>query len=101
MDLDLVNAEKIAKEIELEFNVKAKAFIVDVSSYDEVLQLRSDVESSIGTVDILVNNAGLLAMMSLEESRHQDIQKVINVNLTAHFWVINIFNVLLQYVLIN
>ena len=101
VDLDLVNAEKIAKEIELEFNVKAKAFIVDVSSYDEVLQLRSDVESSIGTVDILVNNAGLLAMMSLEESRHQDIQKVINVNLTAHFWVINIFNVLLQYVLIN
>ena len=91
VDLDLIGAEKTAKDIELEFNVKTKAFKVDVSSYDEVLKLRSDVESSIGTVDILVNNAGLLAMMSLEESRHQDIQKVINVNLTAHFWTCQTF----------
>ncbi|CAO1430484.1 unnamed protein product [Diamesa hyperborea] len=86
-DIDLIGAEKTAKEIELKFNVKTKAFKVDVSSYEEVLKLKIDVESSIGTVDILVNNAGLLALMSLEESRPQDIQKVINVNLTSHFFV--------------
>ena len=87
VDLDFIGAVKTAKEIELEYNVKTRAFKVDVSNYEEVLKLRNDVEGSIGTVDILVNNAGLLSMMSLEESRHQDIQKVINVNLTAHFWV--------------
>lgn len=86
VDLDFMNAEKTAKEIELEFNVKTKAFKVDVSSYEDVLKLRNDVEKSIGTVDILVNNAGILPMMSLEESRHQDIQRIINVNLTSHFW---------------
>ena len=90
-DLDLISAEKTAKDIELEFNVKTKAFKVDVSSYEEVSKLRSDIESSIGTVDILVNNAGLLAMMTLEESRHQDIQKIVNVNLKAHFWTCQIF----------
>lgn len=87
VDLDLIGAEKAAKEIAVEFNVKTKAFKVDVSNYEEVLKLRSDIEGSIGTVDILVNNAGILAMMTLEESRPEDIQKIINVNLTSHFWV--------------
>lgn len=86
-DIDLIGAENVAKEIELEFNVNAKAFKVDVSNYEEVLKLRNDIEGSIGTVDILVNNAGILAMMTLEESRPQDIQRIINVNLTSHFWV--------------
>ena len=88
VDLDLIGGEKTAKEIESEFNVKTKVFKVDVSNYEEVLKLRNDVESSIGTVDILVNNAGLLAMMSLEDSRHEDVQKIIDVNVTSHFWVI-------------
>lgn len=43
-----------------------------------------------GFVDILVNNAGILSVISLREGQPKDVQKIIDVNLTSHFWVINL-----------
>lgn len=63
------------------------AFEVDVSNYEEVKQLRKNVENDIGPVDLLVNNAGILARVSLLEGKAEDVQRVLNVNLLAHFWV--------------
>lgn len=83
-----VEGERTAKEIREKFNVKVEAFKVDVSKVDEVLKLRTDVQSSMGNVDILVNNAGLLALnISVLEGTPQDIQNIIDVNLTSYFWV--------------
>lgn len=45
------------------------------------------INRDMGPVDILVNNAGLMPKMSLFEGRPEDIQRVINVNVIAHFWV--------------
>jgi all-trans-retinol dehydrogenase (NAD+) len=87
IDLNVVEAEKTALEIAEKFNVKTAAYKVDVSDYDAIQQLKTDIESSMGTVDILVNNAGILSAISLREGRPSDIQKVIDVNLTSHFWV--------------
>ena len=87
VDVDLTGAERTAKEIEEKFKVKTKAFKVDVSNYKEVLQLKVDIESSIGNVDILVNNAGVMPMMLLRSGNFEDIQKTINVNLTSHLFV--------------
>ena len=67
--------------------MKTKAFKVDVSNYEEVLKLKVDIESSIGTVDILINNAGVMPMMLLRDGHFEDIQKTINVNLTSHLFV--------------
>ena len=86
---NLLEGQKTAKEIEEKFNVKAKAFKVDVSKQSEVAKLKVDVESSLGTVDILVNNAGLLGLKnSLLEGTPEEIQQIIDVNLTSYFWVI-------------
>lgn len=88
---NLLEGEKTAKEIEEKFNVKAKAFKVDVSKQKDVAKLKMDVENSLGAVDILVNNAGLLALsISLMEGTPDNIQEIIDVNLTAYFWVIKI-----------
>jgi all-trans-retinol dehydrogenase (NAD+) len=87
IDLNLPEAQNTAKEIAEKFNVKTAAYKVDVSHYDAIQQLRKDIESSLGTVDILVNNAGILSAISLREGRPSDIQRLIDVNLSSHFWV--------------
>lgn len=86
-DLNLVEAQRTAAEISKQFNVKAAAFKVDVSSCNEVQQLKKLIEDRLGSVDILVNNAGILSKISLLDGEMKDIQKVIDVNLTSHFWV--------------
>lgn len=60
---------------------------VDVSKYVQVNDLRNNIENDLGPVDILVNNAGLLTKISLLEGKPEDIQRIIDVNLTAQFWV--------------
>lgn len=88
-DLNLVEAERTAAEISKTFKVRTAAFKVDVSSYDQVQQLRTVIEDHLGFVDILVNNAGILSKISLLNGQPKDIQKVIDVNLASHFWVKN------------
>jgi NAD(P)-dependent dehydrogenase (short-subunit alcohol dehydrogenase family) len=86
-DLNLSEAQQTASEIAEKFNVETAAYKVDVSDFDGIQQLKNDIESSMGSVEILVNNAGILSGISLHEGRPSDIQKVIDVNLTSHFWV--------------
>jgi short-subunit dehydrogenase len=77
----------VAKEVTTKYGVEAKAFRCDVSNCDSVLQVKDEIESSIGFVDILVNNAGILPLISLREGSPYEIKKIVEVNLTSHFWV--------------
>lgn len=87
-DIDFLAAQQTAKDIEAKYNVKALPYTVDVSKHEQVTRLRDDIEKTLGNVDILVNNAGLLSMeLSLREKTPEAIQKVVDVNLTSHFWV--------------
>lgn len=88
VDLNLNEAVRTAAEIAEKFNVKAIAFKVDVSDFEAIQKLKSDIEASLGFVEILVNNAGILSAISLREGEPSSLQKVIDVNLTSHFWVI-------------
>lgn len=45
------------------------------------------IDLDLGTTDILVNNAGLLPKVSLREGKPEDLERIINVNITSHFWV--------------
>jgi NTP pyrophosphatase (non-canonical NTP hydrolase) len=87
IDLFLKEAQEVASKITKKFNVKASAYKVDVSDFDAVQKLKDEIEKSLGTVDILVNNAGVLPMFSFREVQPSEVQNLINVNLTAHFWV--------------
>jgi all-trans-retinol dehydrogenase (NAD+) len=86
-DLNEEEAKQTAAEIAEEFKVQTAAFKVDVSDFDAIQKLKADIKRAMGCVDILVNNAGLLSLVSLLKGQPKDIQKVIDVNLTSHFWV--------------
>lgn len=88
-DLNLIEAQRTAAEISEKFNVRTAAFKVDVSICDQVLNLKLVIEEQLGPIDILVNNAGILSKISLTNGQTSDIQKVIDVNLSSHFWVRN------------
>jgi NAD(P)-dependent dehydrogenase (short-subunit alcohol dehydrogenase family) len=88
VDINQSEAEITAKELTEKFNVKAKAYKVDVSDYEAIEKLREDIIKDFNqTVDILVNNAGILSAISLFEGHHDQVKKVIDVNFTQHFWV--------------
>jgi hypothetical protein len=87
VDLFLKEAQQVASEITKKFNVKASAYKVDVSDFEAIQKLKGEIEKSLGTVDILVNNAAVLTKFSFRGGQPNDIQNIINVNLTAHFWV--------------
>jgi len=53
-DINKSAAEEATKEV-LDYGVKAKAYQVDVTKADQIIQLRSDIESDFGDVDILVS----------------------------------------------
>lgn len=89
VDIDIKNATKVVKEINEKYSVDAKAFQCDVSSYDAILKLKTEIENQMKKVDILVNNAGLLYMSNFLTSVTSDIKKVVDVNLTSQFWVRN------------
>lgn len=88
VDVDFTAAQQTAQEISDKFNVTAVAFKVDISKHEEVTQMKIDVEKTLGCVDVLVNNAALLGLdVSLRDKTPEMIQKIIDVNLTSHFWV--------------
>jgi all-trans-retinol dehydrogenase (NAD+) len=97
VDMNFKAAQETAVFIEKTYNVKTKAFKVDVSDFEEIQQLKIDIESNLGTVDILVNNAGILAAISLREGKPQDIQKIVDVNLTSHFWVFLLLEIFQEF----
>lgn len=87
VDIDIKAAQKVADEITAQYSVKAKAFQVDITNYEDVQNLKVELEMSMGTVDVLINNAEIMPAMYLHESDPEMIQKVISLNLTSHFWV--------------
>lgn len=58
-----------------------------MSIFEQVKQLQENIETDLGPVDILINNAGVIWALPLQQGANEGIQKVINVNLLAHFWV--------------
>lgn len=52
------------------------------------MTVKGHINRDMGIVDILVNNAGLMPKASLREGQPNDMQRVLDVNVSAHFWVL-------------
>ncbi|XP_058461412.1 estradiol 17-beta-dehydrogenase 11-like [Malaya genurostris] len=89
-DLDVTNGEKTAEDVR-RMGVESKCFKADISEYESVVELKRQVENSLGHVDILVNNAGVLPLMSVREGKPEDLKKVLEINLLSNFWTIRVF----------
>ncbi|EDW80587.1 uncharacterized protein Dwil_GK11608 [Drosophila willistoni] len=89
VDIDLTGAENTVKQI-IE-TVPAKAYKVDVVNYEEIVKLNEQITKDLGSVTILINNAGLLMHRNPVNPTPNEVQQMINVNLTSHFWTKNVF----------
>ncbi|KAH8310760.1 hypothetical protein KR044_002910, partial [Drosophila immigrans] len=91
VDIDIEGAEETVRKIHEISEVKAKAYKVNVVSFGEVTDLRENVERDLGPVTILINNAGILLLRNSLNPEPQDVQRMIDVNLTSHFWTKSVF----------
>ncbi|XP_036325209.1 17-beta-hydroxysteroid dehydrogenase 13 [Rhagoletis pomonella] len=90
-DINQELAEETAKEIAINYGVKANAYKVDVTKYEEVVELNEKVTKDIGAATILVNNAGLLLHSDQLNPTVRDIERMVNVNYLSHFWTNRVF----------
>lgn len=60
---------------------------VDVTDYNEIEEVKRQINADLGIVDILVNNAGLMPRASLRDGHPDVVRRVMEVNVLAHFWV--------------
>jgi len=51
------------------------------------------VKEEVGDVTILINNAGIIFVKSFMNQSFDEIEQVIDVNVTAHYWVSNVLNI--------
>ncbi|XP_061386603.1 NADP-dependent 3-hydroxy acid dehydrogenase YdfG-like, partial [Musca vetustissima] len=64
---------------------------IDVRDYQQLLDLQEKITADLGDVTILVNNAGILTLSSVENPPAHEVQRMINVNLTAPIYTTQIF----------
>ena len=83
-DVNLEEAEKTAKEIEL-LGRKALALTMDVTDYTKVEEVVNKILDKFAKIDILVNNAGITKDNLLLRMSQLEWDAVLNVNLKGTF----------------
>ena len=81
---NIEKSEVAVKKLKL-FGVNAKAFNVDVADKNQIDQGMIDTEKEFGGVDILVANAGINIRKAPENYLPNEVDKIIQVNLTGVF----------------
>ncbi|NIN00386.1 MAG: glucose 1-dehydrogenase [candidate division Zixibacteria bacterium] len=76
--------ERVAKEVSA-FDGENMAIQADVSQYDQVKEMISQIEKTFQKLDILVNNAGVIRRGTIETVTEEDWDQVIRVNLKGTF----------------
>lgn len=83
-DIDLVNAEKVATEIN-NSGGKAHALRIDVSVEGDAYALAQTAVEVFGGLDIHVNNAGISTTKLFTETTKEDMERIFQVNLLGAF----------------
>lgn len=86
VDIDTKANEQTVKEIK-EAGGSAFAFTCDLSKRENIYQVAAEIKEKVGQVDILVNNAGIVTGKKLLDSSDAAIERTMNVNCNAHFWL--------------
>jgi len=62
----------------------------NVADREDVFRVAEKVKKEVGDVTILVNNAGIVFIKTILNQSHDEITRVIDVNMTAHYWASNV-----------
>ncbi|KAL0267852.1 UNVERIFIED_CONTAM: hypothetical protein PYX00_010003 [Menopon gallinae] len=71
--------------------IKAHKYECDVSNREKVLELAKKVQEEVGDVTVLVNNAGIMPVKRLGDHSADDIKRIFDINVFAHFWLMEAF----------
>jgi len=74
--------EKTSKKLE-KYGVKIKPLSFDLQNIAQIEELVKEIYKITSSVDILVNNAGLEKYCNFSESKYEDINSIMSVNLLA------------------
>ncbi|XP_055371014.1 short-chain dehydrogenase/reductase family 16C member 6 [Condylostylus longicornis] len=86
--------EKLNKETVKEIQSRggnAHHYVCDVLKRDDIIQVAEKIKNEVGTVSILVNNAGIMPCHSLLQHTDGEIRKMFEINVMAHFWLIQTY----------
>lgn len=62
-------------------------FRCDVSKREQIVELAAKVLKEVGEVTVLVNNAGIMPCHPFSMCTAEEIHKIFDINVFAHFWV--------------
>ncbi len=84
------NSDKVAKVVE-EYGF-AKGYTLDVTKYEQWVELKDAITKDFGIVDILVNNAGGgVKLVNTVEQTKESIDEAISLNLTSSIYSSQLF----------
>ena len=81
----------IAKEEELNRNPNCRLYELDVLDYQKIPKVAAEVIEDFGNVDVVINNAGIGIMGPIEVGEHDQIAKILDVNVIGYIMVIKAF----------
>ena len=84
------NPEKVEKTVD-EYGFDA-GFTLDVTKYEQWLDIKNKITEKFGAVDVLINNAGGgVKLVSTVEQTKESIDEAISLNLTSSIYGSNVF----------
>ncbi|XP_070533995.1 estradiol 17-beta-dehydrogenase 11-like [Ptychodera flava] len=89
-DINETGNEETAAEVR-GIGADVSTYTVDVTKKEDVRSVAERVKEEVGDVDILVNNAGILHGLELLRLSDSQIERLMNVNIMAHFWTVRAF----------
>lgn len=93
LDLNASAADKVAERLAREFGVRTLGLAVDLEDDERIKNLPDEIESDFGRLDVLINNAAFYGEVEgfdgpFEKQSLAAWRKVLNVNLTASFGLV-------------
>ncbi|CAG2055666.1 unnamed protein product [Timema podura] len=89
-DINEDNNKKTVDELG-HLGYKAHAYNCDVSSREQVFKIAREVKEKVGDVTVVVNNAGIMPCHPFMAHNSQEIQRIFDINVMAHFWMLEAF----------
>lgn len=91
LDLDRTALGDAADEIEAATLDRPATYVCDVTDRDAVREVADRVRAEVGDPSIVINNAGVVGGAPLLELSEEKIQRTVEVNTLALFWVTRAF----------
>lgn len=67
--------------------IQVLSHLIDITDRNKVYELANKIYKEFGAVEILINNAAILNPKSFTDLSDEQIDKLIDVNVKALFWV--------------